>query len=52
MKEYELDKQEGDELKKLAIQYEIEKKRLDQIRLEEKVQLGQWYFTTPEHSFI
>ena len=40
VKEHELDKQEGDELKKLAIQYEIEKKKLDQIRMEEKLQLG------------
>lgn len=40
VKEQELDKQEGDELKRLAIQYEIEKKKLDQIRMEEKLQLG------------
>lgn len=40
VKEHELDKQEGTELKKLAIQYEIEKKRLDDIRMEEKKQLG------------
>lgn len=42
VKEHELDRAEGDELKKLAIQYEIEKKKLDQIRMEEKLQLGKW----------
>ena len=40
VKEHELDRAEGEELKKLAIQYGIEKKKLDQIRIEEKLQLG------------
>jgi len=40
VREHDLDKQEGDELKKLAIQYEMEKKKLDEIRMEEKLQLG------------
>lgn len=40
VKEHELDREEGEELKKLAIQYEIEKKKLEQIRMEEKLQLG------------
>lgn len=38
--EHEVDRQEGEELKKLSIQYEVEKKKLDQIRMEEKLQLG------------
>ena len=42
VKEHELDRAEGEELKKLAIQYGIEKKKLDQIRIEEKLQLGMW----------
>lgn len=40
VKEHELDMQEGDELKKLAVQYELEKKKLEEIRKEEKRQLG------------
>lgn len=41
VKEHEIDNAEGEELKKLAIQYEIEKKKLDHIRMEEKLQLGE-----------
>lgn len=40
VKDHEVDRQEGDELKKLAIQYEMEKKKLEEIRKEEKKQLG------------
>lgn len=40
VKDHELDKREGEELKRLAIQHEIEKKKLEQIRMEEKIQLG------------
>ena len=37
VKDHELDKREGEELKRLAIQHEIEKKKLEQIRMEEKI---------------
>ena len=50
VKEHELDREEGEELKKLAIQYGIEKKKLDQIRIEEKLQLGMWSNTCNKNS--